>query len=130
MNSKPAGYPRFRLFTPYPPGYFFLECSLAGSTCIDASRLIFQSAVSFQIRLVAKKQAGPTRFFAFIPAVKPSAPLFWDWESPTNSPILRKILEDPKPLPLLVYVRGTCTYTVIPKYVTRRQQHMRWVFIY
>ena len=73
MNSKSAGYPRFRLFTPYPPGYFFLGCPLTKKNpCIDASRLIFQSAVSFQIRLVAKKQAGPTRFFAFIPAIKPS----------------------------------------------------------
>ena len=77
MNSKSAGYPRFRLFTPNPPDFFFLGCSLtkkkpSGSACIDASRLIFQSAVSFQIRLVAKKQAGPTRLFFCIPAVKPS----------------------------------------------------------
>ena len=28
MNSKSAGYPRFRLFTPNPPDYFFLGCSL------------------------------------------------------------------------------------------------------
>ena len=67
MNSKSAGYPRFRLFTPNPPD-FFLEVFAdgkkpSGSACIDASRLIFQSAVSFQIRLVAKKQAGPTRLF-------------------------------------------------------------------
>ena len=96
MNSKSAGYPRFRLFTPNPPDYFFLGCSLtenmafgieyrgdkrafdefnirwvppvplvhpqpAGlfflgvfadekktADCIDASRLIFQSAVSFR----------------------------------------------------------------------------------
>ena len=40
----------------------------SGSACIDASRLIFQSAVSFQTRLVAK----PTRLFLCIPAVKPS----------------------------------------------------------
>ena len=74
MNSKSAGYPRFRLFTPNPPflGVFAVAKKNSGSACIDASRLIFQSAVSFQIRLVAKKQAGPTRFFAFIPAIKPS----------------------------------------------------------
>ena len=44
----------------------------SGSACIDGSSLNFQSAVSFQIRLVAKKQAGPTRLFFCIPAVKPS----------------------------------------------------------
>ena len=49
MNSKSAGYPRFRLFTPNPP-YFFLWVfadgkKTSGSACIDASRLIFQSAV-------------------------------------------------------------------------------------
>ena len=75
MNSKTAGYPRFRLLTP--AGFFFLgvfadEKKPSGSACIDACRLIFQSAVSFQIRLVAKKQAGPTRLFFCIPAVKPS----------------------------------------------------------
>ena len=63
MNSKSAGYPRFRLFTPNPPDFFLGafadEIKPSGSACIDASRLIFQSAVSFQIRLVAKKQAGP-----------------------------------------------------------------------
>ena len=77
MNSKSAGYPRFRLFTPNPPDFFSLGCSLtkkksSGSACIDASRLIFQSAVSFQIRLVGYQQAGPTRLFFCIPAVKPS----------------------------------------------------------
>ena len=76
MNSKPAGYPRFRLFTPNPPDFFLLGCSLTkkpgGSACINANRLIFQLAVSFQIRLVAKKQAGPTLLFVRIPAVKPS----------------------------------------------------------
>ena len=41
-----------------------------GSACIDASRLML--AVSFQIRLVAKKQACLTRLFFCIPAVKPS----------------------------------------------------------
>ena len=39
-------------------GVFADEIKPSGSGCIDASRLIFQSAVSFQIRLVAKKQAG------------------------------------------------------------------------
>ena len=77
MNSKSAGYPRFRLFTPNPPDFFFLgvfadEKKPSGSACIDASRLIFQSAVSFQTRLVAEKQAGPTRLFFCMPAVKPS----------------------------------------------------------
>ena len=76
MNSKSAGYPRFRLFTPNPPdfflGVFADEKKPSGSACIDASRLIFQSAGSFQIRLVAKKQAGRTRLFFCIPAVKPS----------------------------------------------------------
>ena len=28
MNSKSAGYPRFRLFTPNPPDFFPLGCSL------------------------------------------------------------------------------------------------------
>ena len=57
MNSKSARYPRFRLFTPNP--LFFPHCVFAdgkknsGSASIDASRLIFQSAVSFQIRFVA-----------------------------------------------------------------------------
>ena len=64
-------------FYPQPAGFFFLrvfayEKKPSGSACIDASRLIFQSAVSFQIRLVAKNQAGPTRLFFCIPAVKPS----------------------------------------------------------
>ena len=76
MNSQSAGYSRFRLFTPNPPDFFLRvfadEKKTSGSACIDASRLIFQSAVCFQIRLVAKKQAGPTRLFFCIPAVKPS----------------------------------------------------------
>ena len=77
MNSKSARYPRFRLFTPNPPAFFYLGVfadgkKTSGSACIDASRLIFQSAVSFPIRFVAKKQAGPTRLFFCIPAVKPS----------------------------------------------------------
>ena len=60
MNSKSAGYPRFRLFTPR---FFFLGVfadgkKTSGPACIDASRLISQSAVSFQIRLVAKKTSG------------------------------------------------------------------------
>ena len=75
MNSKSA--PPVPLVYPQPAGLFFLGVFAngkkpSGSACIDASRLIFQSAVSFQIRLVAKKQAGPTRLFACIPAVKPS----------------------------------------------------------
>ena len=60
MNSKSAGYPRFRLFTPNPPVFFRgirWQKKNSRSACIDASRLIFHSAVSFQIRLVAKKQA-------------------------------------------------------------------------
>ena len=44
-------------------GVFADEKKTSGSACIDASRLIFQSAVPFQIHLVAKKQAGP--FFSF-----------------------------------------------------------------
>ena len=76
MNSKSAGYPRFRLFTHNPPHFFFGVFAdgkkTSGSACIDASRLIFQSAVSFQIRLVAEKQAGPTRLFFCMSAVKPS----------------------------------------------------------
>ena len=52
MDSKTAGYPRFRLFTPNPPdffceGVFADEKKTSGSAIIDASRLIFQSAVSF-----------------------------------------------------------------------------------
>ena len=56
MNSKPAGYPRFRLFTLNPPFFSWrVRCHKNnGSASIDASRLTFQSAVSFQIRLVAK----------------------------------------------------------------------------
>ena len=54
MPPVPLVYPR-------PAGLFFLgvfadEKKTSGSACIDASRLIFQSPVSFQIRLVAKKQ--------------------------------------------------------------------------
>ena len=65
MNSKSAGYPRFRLFTPNPPNFFDLfadgkKTAGPGSAGIDASRLIFQPAVSFQTRLVAKKKADPT----------------------------------------------------------------------
>ena len=77
MNSKSAGYPPVPLVYPQPAGFFPLGVfadgkKTSGSACIDTSRLIFQSAVSFQIRLVAKKQAGPTRLFFCIPAVKPS----------------------------------------------------------
>ena len=69
--------PPVPLVYPQPAGFFFLgvfadEKEPSGSACIDASRLIFQSAVSSQIRLVAKKQAGLTRLFRCIPAVKPS----------------------------------------------------------
>ena len=28
MDSKTAGYPRFRLFTPNPPDFFLMGCSL------------------------------------------------------------------------------------------------------
>ena len=35
MNSKPAGYPRFRLFTPNPPDFFFLERSLTKKNQAD-----------------------------------------------------------------------------------------------
>ena len=45
---------------------------VSGSTSIDASRLIFQSAVFFKNRLDAKKQAGPTSLFFGIQAVKTS----------------------------------------------------------
>ena len=53
--------PPVPLVHPQPAEFFFLgvfadEKKISGSACIDASRLIFQSAVSFQIRLVAKKQ--------------------------------------------------------------------------
>ena len=51
MVSEPASYPRFRLFTPNPPrffwGVFADEKKTSGYASIDASRLIFQSAVSF-----------------------------------------------------------------------------------
>ena len=58
--------PPVPLVHPQPAEFFFLgvfadEKKISGSACIDASRLIFQSAVSFQIRL-----------FFCIPAVKPS----------------------------------------------------------
>ena len=49
MDSKTAGYPRFRLFTPNPPDFFLMGCSLT-----------------------KKKQAGPTRLFFGIQAVKTS----------------------------------------------------------
>ena len=60
--------PLVPLVYPQPAGFFFLgvfadEKKTSGSACIDASRLIFQAAVSFKIRLVARKQAGPTRLF-------------------------------------------------------------------
>ena len=69
--------PPVPLVHPQPAEFFFLgvfadEKKISGSACIVASRLIFQSAVSFQIRLVAKKQAGPTRLYFCIPEVKPS----------------------------------------------------------
>ena len=70
MNSKPAGYPRFRLFTPNPPDYFFLECSLTKKKPSDPlasmladwffSRLyLFKSAWSQK-----NKRVGPACFFA------------------------------------------------------------------
>ena len=68
MNSKSAGLPPTRRV--FFLGVFADEKKTSGSACIDASRLIFQAAVSFKIRLVARKQAGPTRFFLCIPAVK------------------------------------------------------------
>ena len=73
MDSKTAGYPRF----PQPAGFFFEGVfadgkKTSGSASIDASRLIFQSAVFFKNRLVAKKQAGPTRLFFGTQAVKTS----------------------------------------------------------
>ena len=46
MDSRTAGYPWCRLFTPNP-GVFADEKKTSGSASIDASRLIFQSAVSF-----------------------------------------------------------------------------------
>ena len=67
MGSKTAGYPRFRLFTPNAD-----KKKTSGTTSIDASRLIFQSAVFFKNRLDAKKQAGPTSLFFGTQAVKTS----------------------------------------------------------
>ena len=69
--------PPVPLVYPQPAGILFAWVFAdgkknSGSDCIDASRLIFQSAVSFQIRLVAKKQAGPIRLYFCTPAVKPS----------------------------------------------------------
>ena len=57
MNSKSAGYPRFRLFTPNPPDFFFLERSLTKKNQADplASMLadwFFNRLYPFQIRLV------------------------------------------------------------------------------
>ena len=59
---KSRWIPPVPLDYPQPAGFFFLGCSLTkknpagpGSACIDASRLIFQSAVSFQIRLVSQR---------------------------------------------------------------------------
>ena len=64
------------LVSPNPPffllGVFADEKNPSGSASIDASQLIFQSAASFQIRFVAKKQAGTTRLLNCTPAVKPS----------------------------------------------------------
>ena len=48
------------------------EKKTSGSARLDASRLIFQSAVFFKNRLVAKKQAGPTSLFFGNQAVKTS----------------------------------------------------------
>ena len=53
-------------------GVFADEKKTSGSTSIDASRLIFQSAVFFKNRLDAKKQAGPTSLFFCNQAVKTS----------------------------------------------------------
>ena len=59
MNSQSAGYPRFRLFTPNPPGLFlgvFADGKKPnGSACIDAgllrARLLFPIPLVFcQIR--------------------------------------------------------------------------------
>ena len=74
MNSNPLDTPGSACLPPTRRIYFSFadEKKHSGSACIDASRLIFQSAVSSQIRLVPKKQAGPTHLFFCIPAVKPS----------------------------------------------------------
>ena len=53
-------------------GVFAAEKKTSGSGSIDASRLIFQSAVLFKNRLDAKKQAGPTSLFFGTQAVKTS----------------------------------------------------------
>ena len=57
MDSKSAGYPRFRLLILNPPdffeGVFADEKKTSGSASIDASRLIFQSAVSFSNPLIS-----------------------------------------------------------------------------
>ena len=69
--------PPVPLVYPQPAGFFFEgvfadEKKTSGSTSIDASRLIFQSAVFFKNRLDAKKQAGPTSLFFCNQAVKTS----------------------------------------------------------
>ena len=53
-------------------GVFADEKNPSGSASIDASQFIFQSAASFQIRFVAKRQTGTTRLFNCTPAVKSS----------------------------------------------------------
>ena len=68
--------PPVPLVYPQPAGFFPWrvrwrgKTKRVGSASIDASRLIFQSAVSSQIRLVAKRQAGPNCSFLCTPAVK------------------------------------------------------------
>ena len=68
MNSKSAGNHRFRLFTPNPPDFFPWGVRWRKTK----QRIRLHRSVSFQIRLVATKQAGPTRLFFCITAVKPS----------------------------------------------------------
>ena len=58
--------PPVPLVYPQPAGFFFLgvfadEKKTSGPACIDASRLISQSAVSFQIRLVANPSGKTQR---------------------------------------------------------------------
>ena len=72
------------LVYPQPAGFFFLgvfadEKEPSGSACIDASRLIFQSAVSSQIRLVAKKHpSGKTQRIHRTHPKLCRIELFWD----------------------------------------------------
>ena len=56
MNSKSAGYPRFRLCTPNPPDFFFLGCSLTKKNPADPHASML--ADWFFSRLGRKKTSG------------------------------------------------------------------------